>query len=133
MKFDMQAMDMLLQTLEDMAIYDLDDMQLKTGVQAALNQVRDEARARIHSITGTLRKAVQTKVKSSPYAPLEAEVGVSYKTTKARYAHLVEGGHGGPHPAPAHPFFAPALAKFESQGVDAIETAMLEAIKKKWK
>lgn len=27
---------------------------------------------------------------------------------KAPHAHLVEFGHGGPHPAPAHPFLRPA-------------------------
>lgn len=27
----------------------------------------------------------------------------------AKIAHLVEGGHGGPHPAPPHPFVKPAM------------------------
>lgn len=43
-------------------------------------------------------------------------VGVDRK--KAPHAHLVEFGHGGPHPAPAHPFLRPALTAFKRAAVD---------------
>jgi HK97 gp10 family phage protein len=33
----------------------------------------------------------------------------------AKIAHLVEFGHGGPHPAPPHPFLRPALSAKQSQ------------------
>jgi len=38
-----------------------------------------------------------------------------------KYAHLVELGHGGPHPAPPHPFLRPAF--------DANKGRMLETLK----
>jgi len=38
--------------------------------------------------------------------PAPAIAGVNYRI--APHAHLVEYGHGGPHPAPAHPFLRPA-------------------------
>ena len=54
-------------------------------------------------------------IKKSPYAkalpetttlPTVAFAGIRPKT--APHGHLVEFGHGGPHPAPAHPFVQPA-------------------------
>jgi hypothetical protein len=34
--------------------------------------------------------------------------GLMYRNP-GKYGHLVEGGHGGPHPAPAYPFMEPAI------------------------
>lgn len=42
----------------------------------------------------------------------------------ARIAHLVEFGHGGPHPAPPHPFMRPAWDGSKK----AVEKTMTEAI-----
>ena len=42
------------------------------------------------------------------------------KHAPARILHLVEKGHGGPHPAPAHPFLEPA---FESTKAAATQIA----------
>lgn len=53
-------------------------------------------------VTGTLRKRI--KAKKSRY-----EFGGWIVEARAPHAHLVEFGHGGPNPAPAHPFLRPAL------------------------
>jgi HK97 gp10 family phage protein len=37
-------------------------------------------------------------------------------------AHLVEFGHGGPHPAPPHPFMRPALDEKKSEALAAVES-----------
>lgn len=42
----------------------------------------------------------------------------------AKIAHLVEGGHGGPHAAPPHPFLLPAL----NQTISQIKEAMSQKI-----
>lgn len=42
-------------------------------------------------------------------------VGVDRK--RAPHAHLVEFGHGGPHPAPAHPYLRPAFAAVKRAAV----------------
>ena len=46
-------------------------------------------------------------------------LGVHGGAEAAKYAHLVEFGHGGPHPAPPHPFMRPAYDETvdESYGV----------------
>lgn len=38
----------------------------------------------------------------------------------APHAHLVEYGHGGPHPAPPHPYLEPAAEMAEAEAIDAI-------------
>lgn len=49
-------------------------------------------------------------------------VGVDLK--QAPHAHLDEWGHGGPHPAPAHPFMRPAVASVRWAIVQIIENAL---------
>ena len=40
-----------------------------------------------------------------------------HKADPANYAHLVEYGHGGPHPAAPHPFLVPALEQSNAGNV----------------
>lgn len=44
----------------------------------------------------------------------------------SRYAHLLERGHGGPRPAPAHPFLAPAVAQSESEAMNKFNSKIAE-------
>lgn len=81
-------------------------------------------RVRLHS-KPYLRSAIRAYAHVSLLGGAVAEMGVSYKRTKAHHAHLVEGGHqnfnqyGGPHGATkAHPFWAPAL---EASGKEVLE------------
>lgn len=57
-------------------------------------------------------------------------VGVDRK--KAPAAHLVELGHGGPHPAPAHPFLRPAFAMFRRDAVTLVGKSIDEKIIKRF-
>lgn len=44
------------------------------------------------------------------------------------YAHLVEYGHGGPKPAPPHPYLEPAAQMAEAEAIDAIMAALTEGL-----
>ncbi len=52
---------------------------------------------------------------------------VGVDRVKAPHAHLVEFGHAGPQPAPAHPYLRPALASNHSAVLEVI-TARLRAL-----
>jgi len=54
------------------------------------------------------------------------EVGVFWPDSP--YAHLVEGGHGGPKPASAHPFLEVAAEMKEREVIDAVMEALKRAI-----
>ena len=53
-------------------------------------------------------------------------------TTKrpTKYAHLVEYGHGGPHPAPPHPFARPAWDTKKDAIKSLLETGIIEGIER---
>ena len=84
----------------------------------AAKVVAKDAKARApKGETGNLKKGIvakKTRRKGGVSAVLGLNVGeaapaiaaIDYR--KAPHAALVEFGHGGPHPAPAHPFFRPA-------------------------
>jgi HK97 gp10 family phage protein len=81
--------------------------------------------------TGNLRRSIVAK-KTKRRGGFSATLGLSAGEAapaitaidfrKGPHAHLVEYGHGGPHPAPAHPFFRPAWdankSRVEKQIVD---------------
>lgn len=127
-KFDLSAFDALDNDLAQAA----GKLETLMGSEAAKGQViavlkplEDDAKSRVHSITGNLRSSIETRVSTHADAPTEIEVGVSYKRhPKAHHAHLVEDGHGGPHPAPPHPFWEPAVQLHGQQAVDALEDLM---------
>lgn len=102
----------------------------KNEIKAALEPVNRDARNRINSITGGLAGGIETKVTPHLDAPTEIEFGISYKRhPESRHAHLVEGGHGGPHgPAAAHPFWGPAIQAHGEEAVDALEDKLNDLI-----
>ena len=57
--------------------------------------------------TGNLKKAAYA-IAYPETATSSAVAFAGVRPRKAPHAHLVEYGHGGPHPAPPHPFFRPA-------------------------
>jgi HK97 gp10 family phage protein len=84
----------------------------------AAKVVAKDAKARApKGETGNLKKGIvakKTRRKGGVSAALGLNVGeaapaiTAIDFRKAPHAALVEFGHGGPHPAPAHPFFRPA-------------------------
>ncbi len=70
-------------------------------VEAAKNNVHDGP-------TGNLKRAIKTKQMPTRRNDRPAPVIAAVDYNIAPHMHLVEFGHGGPHPAPAHPFFRPA-------------------------
>src|SRR5262249_3315811 len=51
----------------------------------------------------------------------------------AKIAHLVEFGHGGPHPAPAHPFLRPAFDGTKKEAQDTVTDETWKEIEKEAK
>ncbi|MDD5533787.1 MAG: HK97 gp10 family phage protein [Syntrophales bacterium] len=63
---------------------------------------------------GALRKAWRAKKFKTKWPGVPAVfVAPHYKL--APHAHLVEYGHGGPHPAPPHPYARPEVDAFKSE------------------
>jgi HK97 gp10 family phage protein len=93
------------------------DRILETAAQPLLDQMIQNASTDPHPRSGKLRGALQIK-KASRRHGARVTVGVHAAEGGAPYANPVEYGHGGPHPAPPHPFVRPA---FDSRGEEAYE------------
>lgn len=92
------------------ATKDIKDVFLKGAVV-----LRDEAKRLVPVKTGRLRDSLW----AAKGDPEKTSALMGQNITKVPYAHLVEFGHGGPMPAPAHPFIRPAILskKFEVQKI----------------
>lgn len=88
-------------------------------VEATTTRVIAGMRARIHSRTGTLSNAIGSAINAE-----EARGVITIDLAKAYYAKWVEYGHGGPHPAPAHPFIRPAVEAEQTSHDQAITAAL---------
>lgn len=73
------------------------------------------AKANVRSRSGRLERSIGNITGKSKTYP-NVLVGPRVKGNHAGFhGHLVEFGHGGPHPAPAHPFMRPAYEQTKGQ------------------
>jgi HK97 gp10 family phage protein len=107
---------------------------IAAGCRVVMSKAKEKATpgyALSEEATGLMRKAIRIKLRTSKEKEVYGKIYVSRKVAEwsGRYngrhvpgnvAHLVEFGHGGPHPAPAHPFMRPALDESKSGALRAI-------------
>jgi HK97 gp10 family phage protein len=91
---------------------------LKGAAQPILEQMIRNASTDPHPRSGLLRDSLKVKAGSRKRGAARVTVGVHSGEAGARYANPVEHGHGGPHPAPPHPFVRPA---FDAKAEEAYE------------
>lgn len=138
MGFDLSAFGDVEAALEkeaDVLQHLAGDDAAKGALKSALDLIAQDAKARVHSITGNLVKGIKSKVEGGKGEKgVSGWVGVPYaKPAKAHHAHLVEGGHGGPHgPAAPHPFWAPAVEATKDEALDALASAVEDKIADLW-
>ncbi|QNN24337.1 hypothetical protein HED60_19355 [Planctomycetales bacterium ZRK34] len=121
----------LLKTLKRIRDYNYLESGLYASVKAGAKPIIASAKALAPRRTGQLRRSIGVKTKA--YTRNETVVGVigprsgfatvddnGNRIDPNKYAHLVELGHGGPKPAPPHPFLRPA---FEANKNNAIAQA----------
>ena len=58
-------------------------------------------------------------------------VGVHSGEAGAKYANPVEHGHGGPHPAPPHPFVRPAFDAKAEEAYEEMKKLLNAALEKR--
>ena len=114
MPMELQGVDDLRDDLTNMAA----NLEFGAGVNRALEagaapieqQMLAKASSDPKIITGALHDSIHTgKVKKRRMGGKAITIGVHHAEKGAYYANPVEHGHGGPAPAPAHPFVRPAF------------------------
>ena len=92
---------------------------LQAGALPIEEQMLHNASRNPKIITGNLHESIKTgTVKKKRDGGKRITIGVHHKERGAYYANPVEFGHGGPAPAPAHPFVRPA---FDVKAPEAFE------------
>ena len=80
-------------------------------------------------ITGVLSRSIRIgPVKKRRQSGKSITIGVHRKEEGAYYATPVEYGHGGPAPAPAHPFIRPAYDTRADEAYEIIRDGLRDAI-----
>jgi HK97 gp10 family phage protein len=103
------------------------DRILEIAAQPVLEQMIQNATTDPHPRSGNLRSALRIK-KSTRKRGARVTVGVHRLEGGAAYAQPVEFGHGGPHPAPPHPFVRPAFDVRADEAYELLKEQLRKAL-----
>ena len=102
---------------------------LEAAAQPIHQQMKANASKDPQIITGVLNRSIRIgPVKKRRKSGKSITIGVHRKEEGAYYATPVEYGHGGPAPAPAHPFIRPAYDTRADEAYQIIRDGLRDAI-----
>lgn len=102
---------------------------LQAAAQPIHQQMKSNASRDPKIITGDLHESIAIgNVRKRRYSGKSITIGVHRKERGAYYATPVEYGHGGPAPAPAHPFIRPAYDTRADEAYEIIREGLRDAI-----
>ena len=102
---------------------------LEAAAQPIHQQMKANASKDPKIITGVLNRSIRIgPVKKRRKSGKSITIGVHRKEEGAYYATPVEYGHGGPAPAPAHPFIRPAYDTRADEAYPIIRDGLRDAI-----
>ena len=102
---------------------------LQAAAQPIHQQMKANASRNPKIITGALHDSIAIgNVRKRRYSGKHITIGVHRKEHGAYYATPVEYGHGGPAPAPAHPFIRPAYDTRADESYDIIRQGLRDAL-----
>lgn len=102
---------------------------LEAAAQPIHRQMKANASRDPKIITGVLNRSIRIgPVKKRRKSGKSITIGVHRKEEGAYYATPVEYGHGGPAPAPAHPFIRPAYDTRADEAYEIIRDGLRDAI-----
>lgn len=128
MSITVSGTEVLLADLERMIPTDMDvDEALKAGGEVIAAKMIELAPVR----TGRLKGAIKVGNSRGGKRGRTITVGVHRRDFGAGdyYPAFVEYGHGGPRPAPPHPYIRPAYDQTRDQAWAAIKQAVIEQMK----
>ena len=102
---------------------------LEAAAQPIHQQMKANASKDPKIITGVLNRSIRIgPVKKRRKSGKSITIGVHRKEEGAYYATPVEYGHGGPAPAPAHPFIRPAYDTRADEAYQIIRDGLRDAV-----
>lgn len=104
------------------AVDDAIQRALPRAAKAGIMEVKPEVQRRAPRDEGELLESIEDEAGDSGANSAEHTLKVG-----KFYARFVEYGHGGPRPAPAHPFFRPSVDMAEEAALAATKERILAA------
>ena len=105
------------------------DRALQAGAAPIEQQMLANASSDPKIITGALHGSIHTDRVRQRRGGKQISIGVKHSEAGAYYANPVEHGHGGPGPAPPHPFVRPAFDTRAEEAYGEIKRVLAEEIK----
>lgn len=102
---------------------DIAKRALEAGAEVIKSRMVNNASADPHPRSGRLRGAIKSRMNGTK------SVTVGIWSEDVPYAYPVEFGHGGPHPAPAHPFLRPAFDEGKDEAFVYIKESLSNSLK----
>ena len=135
MAVDLRGFDDLENDLINMA----NAIENGSGVNRALQagaipieaQMKENARTDPKIITGALYNSIHTGKVRKRGSRKQITIGVHHSEMGAYYSNPVEYGHGGPAPAPAHPFVRPAYDARSNEAYDEMKRILRDELKRR--
>ncbi len=135
MAIELRGFDDLKDDLINMAAHLEQGLGVNRALQAGAVPIEEQM---LHNastdpaiITGDLHGSIRTgSVRKKRSGGKRITIGVHHKDKGAYYANPVEFGHGGPAPAPAHPFVRPAFDTRSDDAFDEMKRVLQEEISK---
>ena len=105
------------------------DRALQAGAAPIEQQMLSNASSDPKIITGALHGSIHPDKVKQRRGGKQISIGVKHSEAGAYYANPVEHGHGGPAPAPAHPFVRPAFDARAEEAYGEIKRVLADELK----
>ncbi len=132
MAVEISGMNAILSDIEKMIPTDTDvDAALIAGADIITENMRE--RAPVQPGGGELKEAIKTGPPKTTSRGRTVTSGVHKADFHEEdyYPAYVEYGHGGPHPAPPHPYARPAYDEKKDEAWNAVKAATIAQLQKK--
>lgn len=131
MAVEISGTEVILSDLEKMLPSDADvDAALTDGATIIV----EDMRARASVLTGKMKGAINVGPPKTGSRGRYVTAGIHRKDFTGEedyYPSYVEYGHGGPHPAPPHPFIRPAYDAKKDEAWAAVKAAAIKKLREK--
>ena len=133
MSMKLDRVDQLMDDFAAMAARLHEDGPACNGIlEAAAVPIHQQMKANASSnpkiITGALQRSIKVGHAKNRKTGRSITIGVHHSAEGAFYANPLEFGHGGPAPAPAHPFVRPAYDTKADESYDIIRAGLRDAV-----
>ena len=133
MSMKLDGVDQLINDFAAMAARLDEDGPACNGIlEAAAVPIHQQMKANASSdpkiITGALHRSIKVGRAKKRKSGRSITIGVHHSDEGAFYANPLEFGHGGPAPAPAHPFVRPAYDAKADESYHIIRAGLRDAV-----